>query len=264
MATNSQEAVLITLGGKPPNRREKSQLTGITSHNCRCGSKICIPCQTFNPTIPHWKLACANAVAVQICEHDQITLSEKSGIPQNPTNSTSINPSIPPNIHQISSKHHRFITPAPCITTRAKRAQVVAPGASTRAPKGAACSATRWPIHEAQQSRKETRRVPEWPWASGRGSTDWPWELFRTSLTKIQQNIAKYSKRCSAHSFIQFLKRLDDQSLRSQESHSKNEVNRRNHQCITVLMIYPLVNVYITMENHHFSWKFHYFYGHFQ
>ena len=69
------------------------------------------------------------------------------------------------------------------------------------------------------------------------------------------QNTAKYSKRCSAHSFIQFLKRLDDQSLRSQESHSKNEVNRRNHQCITVLMIYPLVNVYITMENHHFSWE---------
>ena len=27
--------------------------------------------------------------------------------------------------------------------------------------------------------------------------------------------------------------------------------------------IYPLVNVYITMENHHFNGKIHYFYGHF-
>ena len=27
---------------------------------------------------------------------------------------------------------------------------------------------------------------------------------------------------------------------------------------------YPLVNVYITMENHHFNWKIHYLYGHFK
>ena len=36
------------------------------------------------------------------------------------------------------------------------------------------------------------------------------------------------------------------------------------HPFTSVTRCYPLVNVNITMENHHFSWETHYFYGHFK
>ena len=52
---------------------------------------------------------------------------------------------------------------------------------------------------------------------------------------------------------------------KTMENHRKMVVLWEKHRkTIGKLWFYPLVNVYITMQNHNFHRTIHYFYGHFQ
>ena len=184
MATNSQEAVLITLGGKPPNRREKLQL-GSQLTTAVAGQRFVSPARPSIPLYPteNWPAQTLLPYTSDMrARSDYPVCLRNLESHQFHQHKPFYSPNISKNIIGLSA-------PAPALHHHAREAcpggrpRCIHPGTEGRSMQ---CNPLTDPWSTAV-AEGDTQGPGMAGWGLGwMGSTHWPWlELVRTSLTKM-------------------------------------------------------------------------------